>query len=135
MKKFCPDNGKNFPDNCEYLLIIAIQWYRMPQRAIECLDLSKNMQPTVIINQHRNTAIIVATSGKKLLVIKLGTKKLTVTALSLQEIKDQGYAVSDYSPRQAAQSYLQHGAGVSEKARKYLEKIAAGEFSGALLFT
>jgi len=93
------------------------------------------MQPTVIINQHRNTAIIVATSGKKLLVIKLGKGKLTVTSLSLAEIKAQGYAASDYSPKLAAQSYLQHGAGVSERARKYLEKIACGEFSTMLVFT
>jgi len=93
------------------------------------------MQPTVIINQHRNTAIVVATSGKKLLVIKLGKGKLTVTSLSSQEIKDQGYAANDYSPKLAAQSYLQHGAGVSERARKYLERIAGSELSDRLLFT
>ncbi|MXS83055.1 hypothetical protein [Nitrosomonas oligotropha] len=93
------------------------------------------MQPTVIINQHRHTAIIAGASGKKLLVIKLGKGKLTVTTISLQEINAQGYTVSDYSPALAAQSYLQHGAGVSEKARHLLEKIAAGEFSDQLLFT
>jgi hypothetical protein len=92
------------------------------------------MQPTVIINQHRNTAIVVATSGKKLLVIKLGKGKLTVTSLSLEKVKDQGYTTNDYSPKLAAQSYLQHGAGVSDRARKYLEKIACGEFSGTLAF-
>ena len=83
------------------------------------------MQPTVIINQHRNTAIIAGTSGKKLLVIKLGKGKLTVIAVTLQEINAQGYMVSDYSPTLAAQSYLQHGAGVTEKARKFLEEILA----------
>lgn len=93
------------------------------------------MQPSVIINQHRHTAIVVAASGKKMLVIKLGKGKLAVTALSLQEIRDQGYVASDYSPKQAAQSYLQHGAGVSDKARRYLEKIAAGDFSDRLLFS
>ncbi|MBL8499042.1 MAG: hypothetical protein JNL77_00395 [Nitrosomonas sp.] len=93
------------------------------------------MQPTVIINQHRHTAIIAGASGKKLLVIKLGKGKLTVTTVSLQEINAQGYTVSDYSPALAAQSYLQHGAGVSEKARQLLEKIAAGEFSDQLMFT
>lgn len=87
------------------------------------------MQPSVIINQHRNTAIIVATSGKGVLVIKLGTGKLTVTRLSLQEVANQGYAVSNYSPKQAAESYLKHGAGVSEKARRYLEKIASSSFT------
>lgn len=92
------------------------------------------MQPTVIINQHRNTALIVASSGKKLLVIKLGKGKLTVTPLSLAEIKDQGYIVSNYSPKLAAQSYLQHGAGVSERARKYLENIARSEFSDKLIY-
>ena len=56
------------------------------------------MQPTVIINQHRNTAIIAGTSGKKLLVIKLGKGKLTVTAVTMQQINAQGYTVSDYSP-------------------------------------
>lgn len=93
------------------------------------------VQPTVIINQHRNTAIVVATSGKKLLVIKLGKGKLTVTPLTIEKIKTQGYITSDYSPKLAAQSYLQHGAGVSERARKYLEKIACGEFSDSLVFT
>lgn len=93
------------------------------------------MQPTVIINQHRNTAIIAGSNGKKLLVIKLGKGKLTVTAVTLQEINEQGYTVSDYSPALAAQTYLQHGAGVSEKARKFLEKIASCEFSDGLFFT
>lgn len=93
------------------------------------------MQPTVIINQHRNTAIIAGMSGKKLLVIKLGKGKLTVTAVTLQQINAQGYTVSDYSPALAAQSYLQHGAGVTDKARKFLEKIAAGEFSAGFAFT
>ncbi|QOJ22992.1 MAG: hypothetical protein HRU78_04495 [Gammaproteobacteria bacterium] len=93
------------------------------------------MQPTVIINQHRNTAIIVGTSGKKLLVIKLGKGRLTITAVLPKEINIQGYTVSNYSPALAAQSYLQHGAGVSEKARKLLEKIASSEFSDQLTFT
>lgn len=93
------------------------------------------MQPTVLINHNRHTALTVATRGKDLLLIKLGKGKLTVTVLSLDEIKRQGYQASDYSPRLAAQSYLQHGAGVSEKAKQYLEKIAGGEFSDHLLFS
>ena len=92
------------------------------------------MQPTVIINQHRNTAIIVAVSGKNLLVIKLGKGRLTVTPLTVDEIRNQGYTMSEYSPKLAAQSYLQHGAGVSDRARKYLEKIAGGEFPDSLMF-
>lgn len=92
------------------------------------------MQPTVVINQHRHTAIVVATQGKGLLVIKLGKGKLTVTSLSLEKIRVQGYTASDYSPKLAAQSYLQHGAGVSERAKKYLEKIVSGEFSDSLVF-
>ncbi len=72
---------------------------------------------------------------EKLLVIKLGKGKLTVTAVTLQEINAQGYTVSDYSPALAAQSYLRHGAGVTEKARKFLEKIATSEFSDRLTFT
>lgn len=92
------------------------------------------MQPIVVINQHRHTAIVVATQGKDLLVIKLGKGKLTVTSLSLERIRVQGYIASDYSPKLAAQSYLQHGAGVSERAKKYLEKIASGEYSDSLVF-
>lgn len=90
------------------------------------------IQPTVIINQHRQTALIVATSGRKLLVIKLGKGKLTVTTVSLEEIRQQGYTASDYSPKLAALSYLQHGAGVSTRAHKFLEKIANSEFSANL---
>ena len=90
------------------------------------------MQPTVIINQHRQTALIVATSGKKLLVIKLATGRLVVTTVSPEEIRQQGYAVSDYSPKMAALSYLQHGGGVSARAKKYLESIANSEFSSSL---
>jgi hypothetical protein len=92
-------------------------------------------QPTVIINQHRNTGIVVATSGKRLLVIKLNKSKLTVTSMSVEEIRMQGYARSDYSPKLAAQSYLQHGAGVSVRAKKYLEWIVCAELSDSLIFT
>jgi hypothetical protein len=92
------------------------------------------MQPMVVINQHRHTGIVVATQGKNFLVIKLGKGQLTVTLLSLEEIRMQGYTASDYSPKLAAQSYLQHGAGVSERANKYLEKIVAGELSNNLTF-
>ncbi|MDP1557999.1 MAG: hypothetical protein Q8K59_01335 [Nitrosomonas sp.] len=92
------------------------------------------MQPIVLINHHRNTALMVAVSGKKRLVIKLGKGKLTVSSLSAKEIETQGYAVSNYPPGQAAKSYLCHGAGVSKRAQRYLENIADGEFSDVLLF-
>ncbi|SFP46003.1 hypothetical protein SAMN05216419_100395 [Nitrosomonas cryotolerans] len=91
------------------------------------------MQPTVLIDQHRHTAIIVATNRKKQLVIKLGKGKLTVSSISTKEIKAQGYTVSDYPPKLAAQSYLYHGAGVSDRAKRYLEEIANGEFPGMLV--
>lgn len=90
------------------------------------------MQPVVLINHHRNTALLVATSSNKQLVIKLGGKKLTVSSLTLKEIEAQGYTVSNYPPELAAQSYLQHGAGVSKRAQRYLEKIAHGRFPGVL---
>ncbi|MDH5480987.1 MAG: hypothetical protein OEX11_09540, partial [Nitrosomonas sp.] len=61
------------------------------------------MQPTVLINQHRHTAIVVTTCGKKLLIIKLGKGKLTVTPLLHTQIHAQGYVTSNYSPQQAAQ--------------------------------
>jgi len=93
------------------------------------------MQPTVIINHHRQTALIVATQGNKLLVIKLGKGQLTVTSLTTAEIDALGYQVSDYSPRDAARSYLQHGAGVSKRAKKYLEDIAHSQLSGTLGLT
>ncbi len=92
------------------------------------------MQPTVIINQHRQTAIVVANQGRNFLVIKLTKGKLAVTVLSIEKIKMLGYVTSDYSPKLAAQSYLQHGAGVSERAKVYLEKIVNTEFSDNLLF-
>ena len=91
------------------------------------------MQPTVIINHHRHTAIVVATSGKRLLIIKLGKGKLSVTSAFLEEIWQQGYCASNYSPKLAASSYLKHGAGVSARARKYLEKIAGSDFPGSLM--
>ena len=93
------------------------------------------MQPTVIMNHHRQTAIIVGKKGNKLEIIKLSKGQLTVTALSTHEIGTQGYIVSQYSPSQAARSYLNHGAGVSQRARKYLEKIARTEYSGTLNLT
>ena len=93
------------------------------------------MHPTVLMNHHRNTALVVATSGKNLLVIKLGKGRLTVTSLSIAEIKAQGYTACDYSPKLAAQSYLQHGAGVSERAKRYLEQVAGSECSDILTFT
>jgi len=93
------------------------------------------MQPTVIVNQHRNTAIIVTSSGSKLLIIKLSTRKLVVSVLTIDEIKAQGYVATDYSPQQAARSYLEHGAGVSLKAKKFLEEIASKPLSGQLDFS
>lgn len=87
------------------------------------------------MNHHRNTALVVATSGKNLLVIKLGKGRLTVTSLSITEIKAQGYAACDYSPKQAAHNYLQHGAGVSERAKRYLEQVTGSECSDILTFT
>lgn len=90
------------------------------------------MQPTVIVNHHRQTALVVAANGKKLQVIKLGKGRLRVASLTAVDIELQGYLVSDYSPSQAAQSYLQHGAGVSERARRYLEEITQNKFSGTL---
>ena len=93
------------------------------------------MQPTVVMNHHRQTAIIVGKKGNKLEIIKLGKGQLTVTALSAHEIEAQGYTVSHYSPNQAARSYLSHGAGVSTRARKYLEQIASAEFSDRLNLT
>lgn len=92
------------------------------------------MQPTVLINQHRQTALVVAASGKKLLVVELLKGKLTVTALSAKDIEKRGYHVSDYPPVQAAQAYLAHAAGVSERARGYLQEVVGGEFSGLLTF-
>jgi len=92
------------------------------------------MQPTVLINQHRQTAIIVAQSGKKQLVIKLGKGMLTVSSLSAKDLWALGYIISDYPPKQAALSYLSHAAGVSERAKGYLEEIAHGEFTAPLLF-
>lgn len=91
------------------------------------------MQPVVLINHHRNTALLVAASSNKQLVIKLGGKKLTVSSLTVKEIQAQGYTVSDYPPELAARSYLQHGAGVSKRAKSYLEEIAHGRFSGVLI--
>jgi hypothetical protein len=92
------------------------------------------MQPTVLINQHRQTAIIVAQSGKKHLVVELGKGVLTVASLSAKDLWARGYIISDYPPKQAALSYLRHAAGVSERAKGYLEDVAHGEFSAPLLF-
>jgi len=93
------------------------------------------MQPTVIINHHRQTAIIVAKQGNKLQLIKLGKGQLTVTSLTTAEIDAMGYQVSDYSPREAARSYLKHGAGVSNRARKYLEDIIHSQLPGVIGLT
>ena len=90
------------------------------------------MQPTVIINHHRQTAIIVARQGNKLQLVKLGKGQLTVTSLTTAEIEALGFQVSDYSPSEAAKSYLNHGAGVSKRAKKYLEDIINNQLPGVL---
>lgn len=92
------------------------------------------MQPTVLINRHRQTALIVAQSGRKQLVVELGKGVLTVSSLSAKDIQARGYTISDYPAKQAAQTYLRHAAGVSKRARGYLEEIASGEFSAPLMF-
>lgn len=93
------------------------------------------MQPVVLINHQRNTALLVACGRKKQLVIKLGKSKLTVSSLSAKEIEAQGYTISDYPPELAARKYLRHGAGVSKRAERFLEEIANGKFSGVLIST
>ena len=90
------------------------------------------MQPTVIVNHHRQTAIIAAQNGSKFRIIKLGKGRLRVTSLSASEIEVQGYSVSSYSASQAAHFYLKHGAGVSQNAKKYLQDIAENKFSDTL---
>lgn len=93
------------------------------------------MQPTVVMNHHRQTAIIVAKKGNKLQMIKLGKGRLTVASFTAVEIEIQGYKVSHYSPSKAAHAYLQHGAGVSERARKYLEEVTRLKYSDQLALT
>ena len=56
------------------------------------------MQPVVLINRQRNTALLVAFGNEKQRVIKLGKDRLTVSSLSAMEIEAQGYTVSDYPP-------------------------------------
>lgn len=90
------------------------------------------MQPTVLINHHRQTAIIVAKQGNKLQLIKLEKGQLTVSSLTAAKIETLGYRVSDYSPCEAAQTYLRHGAGVSKRARMYLEQIIQNRIPGIL---
>jgi hypothetical protein len=85
-----------------------------------------------LINHQRNTALLVACGNKKQRVIKLGKGRLTVSSLSMKEIETQGYTVSEYPPELAARQYLQHGAGVSKRAKRFLEEIAHGKFSGIL---
>ncbi len=93
------------------------------------------MQPTVIVNHHRQTAIIVAQHGKKFQMIKLIQGRLKVTSLSATQIETQGYSVCSYSASQAARAYLKHGAGVSRRAKLLLEHIAGNEFSDVLNLT
>tara|TARA_R110002073_G_scaffold3741_1_gene24629 strand:- start:547 stop:756 length:210 start_codon:yes stop_codon:yes gene_type:complete len=59
------------------------------------------MQPIVLINQLRHTAMIVAPSGKNQPVIKLGKGKLTVSTLSIEKINTEGYIGSNYPPKLA----------------------------------
>jgi hypothetical protein len=91
------------------------------------------VQPVVLINHQRNTALLVAWGNEKQRVIKLGKGRLTVSSLSAKEIEAQGYTVSDYPPELAAREYLRHGAGVSKRAKRALEEIAYGKFSGILI--
>lgn len=91
------------------------------------------MQPTVVINHHRQTAIIIANQGSRLQLIRLGKGQLTVSLLTATEIEILGYRVCDYSPSEAARAYLKHGAGVSKRARAYLEQIIQNQLPGTLL--
>lgn len=93
------------------------------------------MQPTVVINHHRQTAIIIANQGNRLQLIRLGKGQLSVSSLTAVEIETLGYRVCDYSPCEAARAYLKHGAGVSRRARIYLEQIAQNQLPGTLSLT
>jgi hypothetical protein len=93
------------------------------------------MQPTVIINHHRQTAIIIANQGNKLQLIRLGKGQLTVSSLTSAEIEALGYRVCDYSPCEAAATYLKHGAGVSKRAKTCLEQITQNQLPGILGLT
>jgi hypothetical protein len=93
------------------------------------------MQPTVVINHHRQTAIIIANQGDKLQLIRLAKGRLTVSSLTAVEIRALGYRVCDYSPSEAARAYLKHGAGVSRHARMHLERITQNQLPGTLSLT
>lgn len=93
------------------------------------------MQPAVVINHHRQTAIIIANQGNRLQLIRLGKGQLNVSSLTAVEIETLGYRVCDYSPCEAARAYLKHGAGVSRRARIYLEQIAQNQLPGTLSLT
>lgn len=93
------------------------------------------MQPTVVINHHRQTAIIIANQGNKLQLIRLGKGQLTVSSLTATEIEALGYRVCEYSPCEAARAYLKHGAGVSKRARIHLERITQNQLAGTLGLT
>lgn len=90
------------------------------------------MQPTVVINHHRQTAIIIANKGSRLQLIRLGKGQLTVSSLTAAEIATLGYQVCNYSPSEAARVYLKHGAGVSKRARTHLEQIMQSQLPGTL---
>lgn len=93
------------------------------------------MQPTVVINHHRQTAIIIASQGNKLQLVRLRKGQLTVSSLTAAEIEALGYRVCDYSPDEAARAYLKHGAGVSKRARICLEQVTQNQLPGTLGLT
>lgn len=77
----------------------------------------------VLINAHRQTAIVITQGPVWVTCIRMQDGQLTTTRLSQEQIEEEGFQPLDYPIARAAQMYLQHPGGVSDAARRHLEEI------------
>ena len=77
----------------------------------------------VLINAHRQTAIVLTQGPAWVTCIRMQDGQLTTTRLSQESLEGEGWRELDYPVAKAARQYLKHPGGVSDAARRALEHI------------
>lgn len=77
----------------------------------------------VLINNHRQTAIVLAQGPVWITCVQMQDGQLTTGKLSQDDVDEAGWRELDYPLEKAIRQYLRHPGGVSPAARRELEAL------------
>lgn len=77
----------------------------------------------VLINTHRQTAVVITQGPVWVTVVKMEDGRLHISRLSQENLEEEGWRELDYPTAKAATRYLQHPGGVSDAARRALVEV------------